>query len=704
MNRAAHLLSILFILAASPAYAADTDPTRVLDPGKLPEDSRLGKLKTLDDYFPMTPSPNRASWEARRHELREQVLVANGLWPMPEKAPLQPVIHGKIDRDDYTIEKVFFASYPGHYVSGNLYRPKTMNGQRPGVLCPHGHWANGRFFDAGEKDAQQQIAQGAEKTVEGAHYPLQARCAQLARMGCVVFHYDMVGNADSQQIKHREGFTDAQAELRLQSFMGLQTYNSIRALDFLLSLPDVDPRRIGVTGASGGGTQTFILCAVDDRPTVAFPAVMVSTAMQGGCVCENCSYLRRGTGNIELAALFAPKPLAMSGADDWTIDIERKGLPELKATYRLYDAEDRVLARCFPQFKHNYNQVSRELMYNWFNKYLQLGQPEPVVERPFTPVPPRELSVFDEQHPRPADATGAEALRKTMSEASERQITALLPKDETSLNEFRRIVGTALRVMIGDKLPEPGEVQVQSVKPADEQGSVRWRKLLLGRKGEGDQIPAVFLRGPNFDGTVVVWIHPLGKSSLVRDGKLVSAAQQILDKKAAILAVDVFLTGEFQGAKAPAVDQKYAGFTFGYNRSLLANRVHDILTAVAYAKGQQATKKVDLIGLEEAGPWVLLARPLCGDVVERTAADCHQFRFDKVTSVNDEMMLPGALKYGGLPAFAALCAPHPLFVHNDQGTGSGQCLKAAYELAKEGTLRRLSEKASAEQVADWVVH
>src|SRR5262249_10850305 len=243
-----------------------------------------------------------------------------------------------------------------------LYRPKGRAGKLAGVLCPHGHWNNGRFFDAGEQEAAAQIKQGAEKTVEGARYPLQARCAQLARMGCVVFHYDMVGNADSKQIAHRDGFTDADAELRLQSFMGLQTWNSIRALDFLLSLPEVDPKRIGVTGASGGGTQTFILCAIDDRPAAAFPAVMVSTAMQGGCICENCSYLRQGAGNIDLAALFAPKPLAMTGAKDWTIDIETKGLPELKAVYRLYNAEDRVLAKCFPQFGHNYNQVSREVM------------------------------------------------------------------------------------------------------------------------------------------------------------------------------------------------------------------------------------------------------------------------------------------------------------------------------------------------------
>src|SRR5207253_3592242 len=142
----------------------------------------------------------------------------------------------------------------------------------------------------------------------------------------------------------------------------LQTTNSIRTLDFFLSLPDVDPSRIGVTGASGGGTQTFMLCGVDDRPTAAFPAVMVSTAMQGGCICENASCLRIDTGNIELAGLCAPRPLGMVGADDWTKEIETKGLPQLKALYRLYGIENEVQGKAFLQFPHNYNQVSRELM------------------------------------------------------------------------------------------------------------------------------------------------------------------------------------------------------------------------------------------------------------------------------------------------------------------------------------------------------
>src|SRR5439155_11415225 len=234
---------------------------------------------------------------------------------------------------------------PGYYVTGNLYRPKNRTGKLPAILSPYGHWPDGRFIWNSDEKIKAELASGAEKTPQSARYPLQARCAMLARMGCVVFHYDMVGYADSKPIGHRAGFTDADAELRLQSFMGLQTWNSIRSLDFLLSLPEVDPRRIGVTGASGGGTQTFILCGVDDRPAVAFPAVMVSTQMQGGCVCENASYLRIGTGNVEFAALFAPKPLAMSGANDWTIDIERKGLPELKSIYKLFAAGDKVTAK-----------------------------------------------------------------------------------------------------------------------------------------------------------------------------------------------------------------------------------------------------------------------------------------------------------------------------------------------------------------------
>jgi hypothetical protein len=693
-------LALLFLIALSaPIRAEDAD-------------SRLGKLRTLNDkdFFLHVPATKDA-WLKRRQLVREQILVAAGLWPMPVKSPLKPVVHGKIDRDDYTIEKVFFASLPGHYVSGNLYRPKASGvasapraRKLPGVLCPHGHWANGRFFEENDKTVAAQIKLGAEKYPEGAKYPLQARCIQLARMGCVVFHYDMVGYADSTAIEHRKGFTDADAELRLQSFLGLQTWNSIRSLDFLLSLPEVDPQRIGVTGASGGGTQTFLLCAIDDRPSVAFPAVMVSTAMQGGCVCENASHLRVGTGNIEIAGLFAPKPLGMTGADDWTIDIERKGLPELKALYKLYDAEDRVLARCFPQFKHNYNQVSREVMYNWFNKHLKLGQTEPIVEKPFTPVPPKELSVYDAGHPRPADSVDAERLRQYLTEQSDKQIAALLPKDAKSLAEYRRVFGAALRALVHDELPDGNEVEEIRQGEMEKHDGYSSRRFFLTRKDRHERIPVLGLLPPEFDGTVVVWIHPQGKASLFHDGKLIPAAKAILDHKAALLAVDVFGVGELALNKPLAVDKNYAGFTFGYNRTPLAQRVHDILTAVAFAKNYDKVKTVHLAGFDKAGPWVLLARGLCGDAVARTAADFNGFRFDQVRRTNDEMMLPGALKYGGLPALAALAAPGELYVHNYRGTGSGQWLKPVYEAAgAKNKHQRVSAKETDEKIVEWLM-
>ncbi len=704
MSRLALLPVLLVGLLASALAAADTDPTRVLPPDKKPVDSRAGKLRTLNDkdFFFQVPASLEA-WQARRQAVREQVLVATGLWPMPQKTPLNAVVHGKIDKGDYTIEKVFFASYPGHYVSGNLYRPKGKAGKVPGVLFAHGHWKDGRLHDAGAKEAQKSLDTKAEKTLESARFFMQALPAQLARMGCVVFHYDMVGVADSKAIGHAAGFADVEADLWLQSAMGLQTWNSVRALDFLLGLPDVDAQRVGMTGASGGGTQTILLAAIDDRLTAAFPAVMVSTAMQGGCVCENCCYLRQGTGNVELIGLFAPKPLGMSGANDWTVEIERKGLPELKALYKLYGAEDKVMARCFPEFPHNYNQVSREVMYNWFNKHLKLGLPEPVVEKPFEPVPPRELSVYDDQHPRPKDERDARKLREYMTAETEKQIEALLPKDTKGYEEFRRIFGTALRVMIHDELPKPADVEATPIGDQEVRNGQTWRRFLLSRKGASEQVPAVGVMGPEFDGTVVVWVHPDGKASLLQEGKLVPAAQKLLDRKAAILAVDVFGTGELKLDKPMPIDNRYGGYTFGYNRPLVAQRVHDILTAVAFARGHEKTKAVHLVGFEKSGPWVLLARGLCGSVVARTAADWDSFRFYKVRHEDDEMMLPGAMKYGGLSALAALAAPGELFVYHYQSTGSGHWLRPVYAASGyPSALVRQSPKAPAEQVAEWL--
>ncbi len=684
MNRIIALL--LIIIAAFPTAAQEKDKRLTTPP-------RHYDLK----YHPWTPPETKEAWEARRAILKEQLLASQGLWPMPEKTPLNAVIHGKIERDGYTIEKVFFASHPGHYVTGNLYRPTGKTGKRPAVLYTHGHWQDARLSTANSWVSDKKS--GAEATEESSKYFHQAGCAMLARLGCVVFHYDMVGNSDSMQIKHREGFKDLDAQLRLQTFMNLQTWNSIRAVDFLLTLPEVDPARIGITGASGGGTQSFILAACDERIAAAFPAVMVSTSMQGGCICENCAYLRVGTTNIELAALIAPRPLGMTAANDWTKELETKGLPELKAIYKLYGVPENVMAK-YLSFPHNFNQPSREVMYSFFNKHLKFGVEGTITEKPFTPVPPKELSVYDAKHPLPKDAANAETLKKTLTAAQEKQLQALLPKDKAGLAKVQKIEFGALRAMMAGQLPAVGDVSERRVKSGLRKDGAAIIGFVLTRKDQGEEVKAVRLFGKKSNGRdEVVWIHPDGIASLGGNGKLHPAASAILDKGASILAIDVF-----QNANATKISALGdAGYYFGYNRSLVAERVHDILTAVAFAKGQKNIQSVHLVGFEQAGPWVVLARGLCGDAVERTAADLHGFRFENVKDFDDEMMLPGALKYGGLLTLASTIAPHELYLHNTKGTGGDAFLRAAYEAAGSRKLQRHEAKSDPTAVAAWLL-
>ena len=182
------------------ARLARADDLRVYPPGQRPNDTRLAPRKDLNGYFPFEVPESRAAWETRARELRRRVLVATGLWPLPARTPLHPVIHGKVRREGFTVEKVYMESIPNHFVTGLLFRPDDgrVNLRRPAVLCPHGH--GGRLQDYGEKQIRQLIANGAERFEGSGRYPKLARCAQLARMGCVVFIFDMLGYADSQQI------------------------------------------------------------------------------------------------------------------------------------------------------------------------------------------------------------------------------------------------------------------------------------------------------------------------------------------------------------------------------------------------------------------------------------------------------------------------------------------------------------------------
>jgi dienelactone hydrolase len=682
-------------------------------------DSRLAAPLTLNGEFPFHPVDNAAHWEARRAEIALRVQVASGLWPLPEKSPLHPVIHGAVDRGDHQVERVFFESLPGHFVTGSLYRPAgpslahgVKDGKRAVVLCPHGHWANGRFFDAGDAKAQEEIKSGAEVTVNGARFPLQARCVQLARMGCVVLLYDMLGNADSIQFpEHRNGprpeltsdepgqwgFVSPQASARLQTNFGLQTWNSVRALDFLLGLPESDPARVLVTGASGGATQTMMLSVIDPRVRAAFPCVMVSTAMQGGCTCENSLYLRIGQGNVDIAAAIAPRPLGLTSADDWTINLKTKGHPDLLKLYGMLGASDRYEAHFDTQFKHNYNHVSRTHMYQFANRHLTLGLPCPVAEADFTPLTKEELTVWTTDHPAPSgDQVGAPHERAVClwwDQDSHRQIDPLLhPADAASLAKSREVLGAATRVMIGRELP-PAEATEFELTTKETRGDHTRLVGTIRLTAKGEEIPGVFLQPTTWNGRVIFWLTPQGKASV----DTAPEVAPLLQSGACVVGLDLFGQGDPAITENPNVAysanaskpgegwQQSPVYYYGYNDSLFARRVHDILTAVSFVRHHPKweVKEVVVAGMQGAGHWAAAARAIAGPEIDRCAVDTAGFRFAKVASHWDGNFLPGAVKYGDVAGLLVQSAPAPLWIRDPDET-LRKNLAAAYNASGNG--------------------
>jgi dienelactone hydrolase len=603
-------------------------------------------------------SQSPQAWRARVAEIRQRILLAAGLWPPFERPALAPVIFGRIERDDYSIEKVHFETWRGFHFSGNLYRPRGKKGPFPAVLSPHGHASPGRFFDGPNSEP--------------------GRAVTLSRMGFVVFSYDMVGYGDLTQVPH--SFEDSAWGL---SLLGLQLWNSQRAVDFLTSLPDVDPARIGVSGASGGGTQSFMLAAVDDRVAVVAPVCMVAAEFQGGCSCENAPLLRIGLNNAEIAAAVAPRPLLLvSATGDWTKDNLKVECPAIQGAYKSLGAEGRF--RCV-QFNagHNYNKDSREAVYAWLARWLQNApDSQRLPEPPFTEENRWDLEVYTPDHPRPAGSVDAAGLAAVLKETITQQLEALKPRDAASLGRFRELMAPALRHTFTAEWPGAGEIEAEAARP--ETGN--------------DGLTAVILKQNSVSGVFGLLVPKMRLQS--RWATLVVGPES---EETRLLAHALLERGEpafvlhprphEKEADAAGIEAQREKHGSTYYRSALAWSVQDALTALAYVAGRTDIDEVRLVGLGESGIAALLARALAPkEKLGLTIADVSGIDDGAETTwTTGERSHPLMLRIGGLRTAATLVAPGALVIHNTQNRFRTDAIRTAYRAAGRKRALRVSQ-------------
>ena len=335
--------------------------------------------------------PDLEAWNKRRAAVRQGILEGAGLHPLPRRTPLNPRRHSRRSHPGYTVENVALETAPGFFLCGNLYLPSKPPESMAAILCPHGHARDPKYVKEGRLRPE-----------------MQYRCATLARMGAAVFSYDMIGYSDSR----KQGWSHNHGTQVLR----LQCWNSIRAVDFMLSLPGIDPKRVGVTGASGGGTQTFLLTALDGRITAAAPCVMVSAHFFGGCACESGVPIHvrphHITNNTEIAALCAPRPMMLiSCGGDWTANTPKVEFPFVQRIYELHGSRKMVENAHLPDEGHDYGESKRQPMYDFFARHLKLDRGKWTTatgtrmdESTVVLESHQTLQVFTEAHPLPGHA------------------------------------------------------------------------------------------------------------------------------------------------------------------------------------------------------------------------------------------------------------------------------------------------------------
>ena len=419
--------------------------------------------------------------------------------------------------------------------------------------------------------------------------------------------------------------------------------------------------------------------------------------MQGGCTCENASLLRIGTGNVEIAALFAPKPLGMTAANDWTKEMETKGLPELQKHYALMGAPQNVALWPMLQFGHNYNAPSREKIYAWFNEHFRLGLPgERLTEREYPLLTREQMTVWDDAHPAPAG--GAEFEKKLLKWWHD-DAQAQMGK---SPEEFAMIARPAWRALIGYEWGTP--VWMRASEPLvrrSERGEFQQMTGTLRCGATGDVIPVIRMQPDKQTHRTVLWLDPRGKAALFNgDGTPREEVARLLDAGCTVLGMDLFQAEE-PANRVVANPREAPAYTYGYNRALSARRVQDVFRALRFARDSEPRATITLCATGSAGPLAAVALAVAPAAADAAVIETGGFRFGSMSDWRDAAFLPAAAKYGDLPGALALAVPRPLYL---LGESAPALAEAAYRRAgAEKKLTLAPKDAPLSAAVDWLL-
>lgn len=534
---------------------------------------------------------NQEQHRCLQDSVARRLRLSAGLEPGVEFLPLDPKVVSRGVTDGVRIYDVAVETLPGLKLTGNFFTPAEFSGKLPAILCPHGHWQTGRVF-------------------HGPDGGVIMRCMELARLGFAVFAYDMVGYNDNNEIPHHwNPEALRKGALNGLSPFGLQTANSMRAVDFMAAHPDVDPDRIGCTGASGGASQTWFISALDRRIKVMAPVCMLSLHFMGGCACEEGPLLRsRGLTSFDIVAALAPRPILLPAVTgDWTNLNPDYEIPKLKEVYKLYHAEENVEHFYFDDV-HNYNQRTRERVYAWFVRQLQGKETGETIPESTDKVPaPEQLWHGGVKPAEPTEESFAAACGKLKDAYTAKALD--FSSGFTAWQDHRCDI---LRQMIESNTPTT-DVVARVLHGTWKLPEGEARAMVISRRETGDAVNVMRLRPlelPEAENAVLLPVEG-NMVDYFNEGPHISRTQTFFKLKAHTWLTELFASG----AGKPYMDNPARNddldIDLACNDSCFTMRVQDIITVYIMLK-ERKYKKVTLAGLSANAPAVLAAAALLG--------------------------------------------------------------------------------------------